>query len=339
MKLSNLKVGTRLRLGFALLLTTCAIVGFVGWSRLHQLEDSLKNLAMRQWKAAHAALVIDVHQRDNYGQSGALLVADEDAVQGILDEIRKNKEIVTSAFEQLDGLVVDPQGRELLDGMSQARKKYLEEIGRIAADVQAGHRDKAIARYQGEAKQAQARVKQVVEALVKHQDASFEASYQQSSIAASRARGAIIAVVGLAILAGLFVSWLLARSIVTPLRHAVEVTKAIRDGKLDNIIDVSHQDETGQVLASLDVMQSALRARDDKDADSRGQIAAIGKAQAVIEFDLDGKVLAANGNSLNLIGYSLDEITGKHHSMFVEAAYGASPEYRSFWQRPPGGCS
>jgi methyl-accepting chemotaxis protein len=51
------------------------------------------------------------------------------------------------------------------------------------------------------------------------------------------------------------------------------------------------------VLASLDAMQSALRARDDKDADSRGQIAAIGKAQAVIEFDLEGKVLSANETS------------------------------------------
>ena len=217
--------------------------------------------------------------------------------------------------------------------MSQARKEYLEEIGMIAADVQTGHRDKAIARYQGEAKQAQSRVQQAVEALVKHQDASFEATYQQSSIAASRARGVIIAVVGLAILAGLLVSWLLARGVVRPLRHAVEVTKAIRDGKLDNIVDVSLQDETGQVLASLDAMQSALRARDDKDADSRGQIAAIGKAQAVIEFDLEGKVLAANGNFLNLLGYSLDEITGKHHSVFVEAAYAASSEYRSFWER------
>jgi methyl-accepting chemotaxis protein len=337
MKLSNLKVGTRLTLGFALLLATCAIVGFVGWSRLNHLEDSLKNLATRQWKAAHAALVIDIRQRDNYGQSGALLVADESGVRGILDEIRKNKEIVTSAFELLEGLVVDPQGRELLDRMSQARKEYLEEIGRIAADIQTGHRDKAIARYQGEAKQGLSGVQQAVEALVQHQDASFEATYQQSSIAASRARGVIIAVVGLAILAGLLVSWLLARSVVRPLRHAVEVTKAIRDGKLDNIVDVSHQDETGQVLASLDAMQSALRARDDKDADSRGQIAAIGKAQAVIEFDLEGKVLAANGNFQNLIGYSLDEITGKNHSMFVEAAYAASPEYRSFWQRLQSG--
>src|SRR6185295_16798847 len=141
-------------------------------------EDSLENLALRQWKAAHAALVIDVRQRDNFAQSGALLVADEGGVHAILDEIKTNKEIVTSAFEQLDRLVVDPQGRALLDEMSKARKVYLDEIGKIAVDVQTGHRDRAIARYQREAKQAKSRVRQAVEALVKHQDASFEATYQ-----------------------------------------------------------------------------------------------------------------------------------------------------------------
>jgi methyl-accepting chemotaxis protein len=333
MKLSNLNVGTRLVAGFSLLLAACALVGFVGWSRLHQLEGSLENLALRQWKAAHAALVIDVRQRDNYAQSGALLVADARDLGGILDAIRQNKDAVTAAFEQLEGLVKDPEARELLDGMSKARKDYLEEIGRIAADVQAGHRDKAIARYEGEAKLAQSRVQQAVEALVKHQDASFDSTYQESSIAASRARAVIITVVVLAILCGLIVSWILARGIVAPLRHAVDVTTAIRDGKLDNVVDVSRRDETGKVLASLDAMQSALRARDDRDADSRGQIAAIGKAQAVIEFDLEGKILSANANFLEITGYSLEEITGKHHSLLVDPEYAASPDYRHFWHK------
>jgi methyl-accepting chemotaxis protein len=65
--------------------------------------------------------------------------------------------------------------------------------------------------------------------------------------------------------------------------------------------------------------------------DLRGQIAAIGKAQAVIEFDLDGNVLAANPNFLAALGYRLDEILGRHHSMFVEPAYRNSAEYRQFW--------
>jgi methyl-accepting chemotaxis protein len=68
-------------------------------------------------------------------------------------------------------------------------------------------------------------------------------------------------------------------------------------------------------------------------ANFEGQIAAINRAQAVIEFDLTGKVLTANDNFLKTLGYTLDEVRGQHHSMFVEASYRQSPEYRAFWER------
>ena len=49
-----------------------------------------------------------------------------------------------------------------------------------------------------------------------------------------------------------------------------------------------------------------------------GQVAAIRKSQAVIEFGMDGTVLDANDNFLNALGYTLDEVKGRHHSMFVD---------------------
>src|ERR1700728_4121849 len=61
------------------------------------------------------------------------------------------------------------------------------------------------------------------------------------------------------------------------------------------------------------------------------QAEAIGKSQAVIEVKLDGTIVAANENFLNAIGYSLAEIEGKHHSMFVEPAVRDSAGYREFW--------
>jgi methyl-accepting chemotaxis protein len=69
-----------------------------------------------------------------------------------------------------------------------------------------------------------------------------------------------------------------------------------------------------------------------KNADYAGQIAAIGKSQAVIEFDLQGTILKANQNFLNAMGYTLAEIQGKHHRMFVDPAYAASTEYEAFWE-------
>jgi len=68
-------------------------------------------------------------------------------------------------------------------------------------------------------------------------------------------------------------------------------------------------------------------------ADFEGQLSAIGKAQAVIEFSLDGRILRANENLQATMGYSLEEIRGQHHGMFVEPAYRQSAEYRMFWDK------
>lgn len=68
-------------------------------------------------------------------------------------------------------------------------------------------------------------------------------------------------------------------------------------------------------------------------ADYAAQIDAINRCMAVIQFSLDGTILTANENFLRIVGYSLEEIQGKHHSLFVDAAYGASGEYKEFWAK------
>ncbi|MEF2073010.1 methyl-accepting chemotaxis protein [Consotaella aegiceratis] len=66
--------------------------------------------------------------------------------------------------------------------------------------------------------------------------------------------------------------------------------------------------------------------------DYTGQIEAVGRSQAVIEFKIDGTIVHANENFLKTLGYQLSEIVGKHHSMFVEPAHRDSADYRTFWE-------
>jgi methyl-accepting chemotaxis protein len=68
-------------------------------------------------------------------------------------------------------------------------------------------------------------------------------------------------------------------------------------------------------------------------ADLAGKIEAIGRSQAVIEFNLDGTIITANDNFLQTLGYALAEIKGKHHSMFAEPGYAASADYKAFWAK------
>jgi methyl-accepting chemotaxis protein len=76
-----------------------------------------------------------------------------------------------------------------------------------------------------------------------------------------------------------------------------------------------------------------ITAQKMKMTDYDGQLKAVSKAQAVIEFKMDGTIIWANENFLNTLDYSMDEIRGKHHSMFVDPAYRDSAEYRSFWEK------
>ncbi len=63
----------------------------------------------------------------------------------------------------------------------------------------------------------------------------------------------------------------------------------------------------------------------------KGVLAAINSAYAYIEFDTKGQILTANENFLKLLGYSLDEIVGKHHRIFADPDYVATAAYQQFW--------
>jgi len=83
---------------------------------------------------------------------------------------------------------------------------------------------------------------------------------------------------------------------------------------------------TKVVKFAIDVTEKKV-----KSVDNEGRLAALSRAQAVIEFETDGTIVSANDNFLKTLGYTMDEIKGKHHRMFVDPAYASTPEYARFW--------
>lgn len=74
-----------------------------------------------------------------------------------------------------------------------------------------------------------------------------------------------------------------------------------------------------------------------QDFDANAQIEAINRVMAVIEFDVKGTILNANDNFLKTMGYSLEEVQGKHHSLFADSDFAKSAEYQAFWRRLESG--
>ena len=93
------------------------------------------------------------------------------------------------------------------------------------------------------------------------------------------------------------------------------------EGRIESIVkyalDVTRDVETG------------LRAQ--------GLVEALDRSTAVIEFEPDGTIVTANENFLNTVGYSLNEIVGRHHRMFCDSELASSPEYTGFWRRLAAG--
>ncbi|NTF45571.1 PAS domain-containing methyl-accepting chemotaxis protein [Rhizobium rhizogenes] len=82
------------------------------------------------------------------------------------------------------------------------------------------------------------------------------------------------------------------------------------------------------VKIAADITAAKLKSIEDA-----GKLDALSRSQAVIEFTPDGRILGANENFLQTLGYGLSEIQGMHHSLFCDKAYSSSNEYRQFWSR------
>ncbi len=80
-------------------------------------------------------------------------------------------------------------------------------------------------------------------------------------------------------------------------------------------------------------IETLKKAQQHLEQETAGELAAIRKSQAVVEFEMDGTIITANDNFVNPMGYTLAEVQGRHHSMFVDPEYRTSTEYKNFWDR------
>jgi PAS domain S-box-containing protein len=112
-----------------------------------------------------------------------------------------------------------------------------------------------------------------------------------------------------------------------PILSATKAAKRLSQGDFKvEIKGVKQRDEIGDLARAISSIKDTI-------ANYSGQMDAISKAQAVIEFDLDGNVMTANENFCNTMGYKLDEIIGKHHRIFLGRAYGEKHNEQNFWSR------
>jgi methyl-accepting chemotaxis protein len=138
---------------------------------------------------------------------------------------------------------------------------------------------------------------------------------------------------GVAVMGGLFLGWLIGCFLSRNLANVIKAAQALGGGDLKARSSLTTQDEVGILAQAFNAMGEQVEASVIEQQQRAAVSTALEKVQAVIEFNLDGTVLTANEIFLHTLGYSLDEITGRHHRMFCDAAYTNSQEYQGFWAK------
>jgi len=333
-KLSGLTIVGRLAGGFGLMAALLVANAGVGAFGIHALFAN-----------AHRVIANDVDLSQAASAIGQLILTErrfeKDVFINIGDAAVRGsyKQKWDTAKSSLDARMTAAGKLELMESDKKALgqigdgfRSYVDGFERTYARIESGQ-IKTTQEANGEFAAFKAAVNGMEEAGASlNEIAVARVDKAAASLSATHTRASIWQVVfALAcLLIGTVVCILTIRSIVRPLGRAVEIARAVADGKLDNTIDALSHDETGQLLSALKTMQDSLL---ENELNAKGQIAAIGKAKAVAEFSLDGTILSANDHLLRLFGYSLADIKDRYHSIFVDPALRSSPEYLALWAK------
>ena len=149
----------------------------------------------------------------------------------------------------------------------------------------------------------------------------------EANAAASTFKTKMAVVGGICLLLLLPLGWWAGRLGANRVKAVQEVAEKMAGGDYHVSVDVTSNDEIGQMGKSFNTMADKIQ------RNFESKLQALDKTQAVIDFNLDGTIRWANENFLQTLGYRLDEIKGKHHRMFADPAFAASPEYSAFWAK------
>ena len=335
--IKNLTIAGRLGLSFGTLLAflvICVTVGVIGINRLYATAHRAISEDVQLAQRAAAIEVLVLNER-RFEKDTFINLADAEKLASYKqkwDDARTALSTELTAAEKLD---LDAGDRKVLGQIIQGFQTYIDGFEKTFARIGAGQ-----VKTTQEANNEFTAFKSAVHDMENASDTLNKVAISRvnkagEALESTRARSSWtqsgIALVCFVLSAVLCIA--AAYSITRPLNRATEVARSVAAGNLDNPIESTGNDEASRLLTALREMQGALRNAATAAADYEGQISAISKTQAVTEFNVDGSIRTTNDHFLRIVGYGIEDVKDKHHSLFVDPVYGASQEYRRFWER------
>jgi len=259
-RLRHFSIGTRLALGFGLLLILMAAALGLSGVRFQGMSHTLDLLVDEDWVKARAVAQVDTLTRANARRTmELLLVTDATQARAVRAHIQQNKVGIDDALATLDRLVRLPEGQAALAALKTDRAAYVASFTQVDQLVKAGEREAATNLMLSETLPAIDRLQTNVNALSNLQDRLADEAGVNAQAQIRHTLWAL-GLAGLAMLGlGAAAAWYLSRSITQPIGRAVALAEAVAAGDLTVSADTDARDETGRLLQALGAMTGSLR--------------------------------------------------------------------------------
>jgi methyl-accepting chemotaxis protein len=256
---SNLKIGMRLGLGFALILILLAVIAFIGVTRLASVNSSVEDIINDKWRKA-SLLQEGLAGVNEVGISARdMVLADTKEDRQIAKErILAGRAGIGKAWETLKPMLTQPKGIEMFQQIMETRERYIAVQNQVIKLAEEGKAEEARMFISTDFRKAAVEYRQRVNALIKFQGDLMDQTGKATEEQYQQARGLMIALAIVAFLLGAGVAFWVTRGITRPINQAVGVANALAEGDLSAKIEVNGKDETGQLLAAMQTMVGKL---------------------------------------------------------------------------------
>jgi len=256
--LNNIKIGTRLAIGYAILVAMLAIISLVGIVRMGHIDEDLDMVVDERFpETVWANDIVDAINVNARSIRNAALLHGE-AVNKELARIPEQNKLIAERLDKLEKNVHDDKGKAALKEVSEARGNYLPAMEKAMELGRAGQREELAAYLVGPMRNAQNPYFNAVVHLIESRQGAVIAAGKDGKETYEAARALMIALsISAFVLAGL-VGILITRSITKPIAETLDVATRLSEGDLTVSIDADSKDETGQLKAAMKAMVDKL---------------------------------------------------------------------------------
>jgi len=260
MRITNLKIGVRLGLGFAILVMLLIATGFLGGNRLASLNGEMSMVVNETYpKTVYANDIIIQENLIIRATRNLLLMSDPEQIKAQSAIFPPAFQAVATDMDKLDKGIKSERGRELFKEIQRSRTEYVAASDQVLKNIAAGEKDKALALlFAGGTFDLQQKYMKSLTELIKYQDKLMKDAGALVEQQYRSALNLIILLTATALLVAMAIAYFITRSITRPLNRAVGLAETVAAGDLTSRIDSNSKDETGKLLSALKVMNARL---------------------------------------------------------------------------------